>query len=110
MNTLTFQVQGSGVQPYTVTFRRVGINLTARCTCPAGMKGTYCKHRFRILRGDTEGVIGDRFDDCQTVASWLAGTDVEQAMLELSKAEAVLGNATSKVDALKLRLAIALRD
>ena len=108
METITFSVQGSAEAPYEVEFRRDGANLTAYCTCPAGAVGQYCKHRLRILQGDNEGVVGGREEEVQVVATWLAGTDVEAAMLELAKAEALFEQAKKDVSALKKKLARAL--
>ena len=101
METITISVQGSAEDPYSVEFRKEGRNLTAYCTCPAGEVGQYCKHRFRILRGDLEGVVGDREADVKKVASWLAGTDVEAALAELARAEALFEQAKKDVSALK---------
>lgn len=40
----------------------------------------YCKHRIRILRGLLDGIVSKNTIDVTTVASWLAGTDVETAL------------------------------
>lgn len=108
METITFSVQGSAEDPYSVEFRKEGTNLTAYCTCPAGAVGQYCKHRFRILQGEPEGIVGDRAADVKKVASWLAGTDVEAAMAELARAETEFEQAKKNVSALKKKLARAL--
>lgn len=80
METREFLVQGSAPEPYKVTFRKVGGNLSAYCTCPAGENGMYCKHRFSILEGSIKGIVSGNEADVEIVASWLAGTDVEVAM------------------------------
>jgi len=108
METITISVQGSAEEPYSVEFRKDGTNLTAYCSCPAGEVGQYCKHRFRILQGEIEGVVGDRTEDVKRVASWLAGTDVEAAMAELARAEALFEQAKKDVSLLKKKLARAL--
>lgn len=109
MEIITFSVQGSGEEPYTVEFRKDGSNLSAYCTCPAGEVGQYCKHRFRILDGDSEGVVGGREQDVKMVATWLIGTDVEAAMLALAKAETIFEQAKKDVSALKKQVARAMR-
>ena len=80
METIEFLVQGSALEPYRVSFRRDGKNLSAYCTCPAGENGMYCKHRIRILQGLVEAVVSDNSDEVTRVAGWLAGTDVEMAL------------------------------
>jgi hypothetical protein len=102
-----FLVQGSASEPYKVTFKKSGNNLSAYCTCPAGENGMYCKHRFNILGGSTKGVVSSNLPDVQVVTSWLLGTDIEAAIkavkvlekeeerikLELSAAKKVLARA-----------------
>jgi uncharacterized Zn finger protein len=53
MDKASFLVQGSAAEPYKVIFKlRDDKNLSAYCTCQAGQKGTHCKHRINILRGE----------------------------------------------------------
>ncbi len=90
METREFKVQGSAPEPYKVTFKKDGSNLNASCTCKAGENGKYCKHRFNILKGTSEGIVSPNAADVEIVSSWLAGTDVEAAMKtvkELTKEE-----------------------
>ena len=108
MNKLEFLVQGSAPEPYHVLFQKNGTNLTATCTCPAGEIGQYCKHRLRILAGETTGIISDNAASVPEVQSWLPGSDVEAAFSELDKAELELDAAKKKVSICKKRLAKSL--
>lgn len=87
METLEFLVQGSAAEPYRVSFRRDGADLSGYCTCPAGENGMYCKHRIRILHGLIEAIVSDNTNDVITVAGWLAGTDVETALQTVTSLE-----------------------
>lgn len=108
---LKFLVQGSAPEPYVVTFLRRGPgNLSAYCTCPAGQHGQYCKHRVRLLIGDTTGVVGGDTDEVETVASWLGGSDIEQAMQEVRQAEAKADAAKKRLSAAKKKVARAMMD
>lgn len=69
-----------------------------------------CKHRIRILRGDSEGVISQNVAEVAIVASWLAGTDVDVAMKQLLEAEMRLEQAKHDVSAFKHKLARTLLD
>jgi uncharacterized Zn finger protein len=80
MEAVEFLVQGSAPEPYRVSFRRNGTNLSAYCTFPAGENGIHCKHRIRILQGSAEGVVSRNLRDVARVAGWLAGSDVEVAL------------------------------
>lgn len=102
-------VQGSAVEPYKVVFERNGSNLNAFCTCPAGSNGQYCKHRFRILSGNPEGIVSGDLALLPAVVDWLVGTDVEYAIRELSRAEDALSSAKKALKDAKISLAIALR-
>ena len=93
-----------------VRFVKNGMNLSARCTCPAGVVGQYCKHRIRILEGSDEGIVSGNKAEVATIVSWLPGTDVESAFKELRESEDRFEKAKGDVSAIKKRLAKALQD
>ena len=108
METRDFLVQGSAPEPYKVTFRRDGKNLSAYCTCPAGENGMYCKHRFNILEGSSKGVVSSNTADVHFVASWLCGTDVETAMKTVKEIEREEERIKRQLSAAKKALARAM--
>ena len=85
MDELTFRVKGSAKEPYEIIFIKDGDSLTAICNCPAGAHGNFCKHRIGILDGKAAGITSDNAERVSTVVGWLAGTDVEAALLELRR-------------------------
>ena len=104
MQELYFKVQGSAPEPYEVSFiRRAQNNLSAFCTCPAGEKGQYCKHRINILAGITTGIVSMNEADVKTVTSWLPGTDIERAIIKMIALE-------KEAEKIKLALSAAKRD
>jgi hypothetical protein len=105
-----FFVQGSAKEPYKVSFRKNDANLSAYCTCPAGENGQYCKHRFNILGGITDGIVSGNEAYVQVVASWLPGTDVEAAMNAFMDAEEKTELAKRDLSIAKKRLAEAFRN
>ena len=110
MEEIKFSVQGSADEPYSVLFAKNGENLTAHCTCPAGLVGQYCKHRIRILERNTEGIVSENKCDVATVILWLTGTDVEKAIAEVRAGEQRLEEAKSNLTALKKKLARTMSD
>lgn len=110
MERLYFLVQGSAEEPYKVTFQKDVNNLSVYCTCPAGDNGQYCKHRFNILGGITDGIVSDNEADVTVVASWLPGSDVEAALNDVMDAEEKCEAAKRELAAAKKRLASAFRD
>lgn len=110
MEEICFLVQGSAEEPYKVTFHKKGNNLSAYCTCPAGLNGQYCKHRFRILEGSAEGVVSGNLADIMIVKSWLPGTDVEAALMEVAEKEKALEKASKALSIAKKSLARSMRD
>jgi len=110
MASSTFRLQGSASLPYEVTFSREGANLTATCTCPAGLVGQYCKHRFNILDGALDAIVSNNENEVATVVGWLPGTDVEAAMSAVSAAELEVERAKKAASAAKKALAAAMRD
>jgi hypothetical protein len=110
MEEICFLVQGSAEEPYTVTFRKNGHNLSAYCTCPAGENGQHCKHRMNILVGITHGIVSGNETEVQVITSWLPGTDVEAALTAVIDAEKRYERAKSELSAAKKRLAKSFRD
>jgi len=65
----------------------------------------YCKHRIRILHGVIEAIVSDNTIDVSTVASWLAGTDVETALQTVTSLEKEAERIKSALSAAKKALA-----
>jgi len=110
MEEIWFLIQGSAEEPYRVTFRKTGNNLSAYCTCPAGENGQHCKHRVNILCGITSRIVSDNEARVQVVTSWLPGTDVEMALNAVLDAEKQYERAKLDLSSAKKRLARAFRD
>ncbi len=110
METIIFIVQGSEPEPYTVSFKKNGDNLTAHCTCGAGLHDQWCKHRIRILKGENEGIVSNNVNDVLIVTSWLPGTDVEKALMEVFEAEKKVEEAQKIFKNSKRKLARTLMD
>ena len=111
MEEIRFEVQGSADQPYGVVFVRRGPgNLSAYCSCPAGEKGQYCKHRFNILAGSAEGIVSKNQEAVGVVVSWLSGTDVEVALKKVRSLEAEEAKVKKALSAAKKELAKSMRN
>jgi len=109
MDKITFLVQGSEADPYSVSFFKSGCNVTATCTCTAGQNGQYCKHRFNILGGKKENIVSNNISDVATVASWLPGSPLYDAIKLHVKEEEELERAKSRLSAAKKNLAKIMR-
>lgn len=101
MQEIRFLVQGSAAEPYETTFIRDGDKLSAFCTCPAGIHGQYCKHRFGILGGDGKAVVSENAGDVEKVVGWLIGTELEEAMKDYESAEADFKDAKNRLAIIK---------
>ena len=110
MEKVVFSVQGSAPSPYEVVFVKEGKNLTAFCSCPAGKNGQYCKHRFAIFDGKVEGIVSSNVESVKTVISWLPGTDVGAALVEVREAELKAAAANEELSMLKKKLARTMRN
>ena len=110
MERIVFEVHGSAPEPYKVVFEKHSErNLSASCSCPAGEKGQYCKHRFNILSGVIDGIVNGDESDVEKVQSWLPGTDVEAAMLKVAELEAEADAIKKALSAAKKAVAKAMR-
>ena len=103
-DTIKFLVQGSSVEPYQVEFVKNQDKLNAYCNCPAGNKGTYCKHRINILNGNSEGIVSNNIEEVQIIRSWLINTELEAILLEYKEAEQIAETAKKKLSSVKKKL------
>lgn len=89
MNILTFHVQGSDPNPYTVEVQRTrNGHLTVTCTCKAGQYGTLCKHRVRLLSGENTGIASrSQRRNIAKVRDWLHNSNLEEPLLDVFQAE-----------------------
>lgn len=109
MNVLEFLVKGSARKPYLVTFTKENGNLNAFCTCPAGENGQYCKHRFGILSGSTKCIESNNSEQVTVVQSWLQGSDLELALIELAESEHEYDRVKKRLSSAKKNVAKAMR-
>ena len=111
MEEISFKVQGSASEPYeTVFIKRTDTNLSAYCSCPAGQKGQYCKHRFSILDGLTKDITSNNIEQVETVQLWLPGTDLESALLKMRQLETEAMRIKKNLASAKKDVAKAMRD
>ncbi|WP_293957973.1 hypothetical protein [uncultured Fusobacterium sp.] len=97
---LKFLIKGSAKEPYKVTFWREKDNFRSACTCPAGKKGMYCKHRFQLLEGDTSNLVSENIKDLSFLPEMFSGSDVAEIYDEfnlLKKQETVFKKINSLV-------------
>ena len=110
MQELTFFVKGSSADPYEVIFIKDGDSLTAICNCPAGQFSNFCKHRISILEGEFGAITSDNADQAPQVVAWLAGTDVEAALIEMREVEKDPDPDKKALNAAKRKLARAMNN
>ncbi len=84
--SLSFLVQGSGQLPYEVVFHTEGDKLTALCSCPAGEKGVFCKHRIRLMQSDLTGVVGGA-ENLSKLLEFVNKSVMKTALIRLEDAE-----------------------
>lgn len=93
---IKFLVQGSGKEPYRCTFWKVDdYDLHSACTCPAGKKGQYCKHRFALLEGDITNVVDYSEEDFKELQEMLKSSDIADFYDDFAKAK--IGEKISKI-------------
>ena len=82
--TLSFQVQGSAQEPYSIVFKRIGHIVLMTCTCPTGEKQEQCKHRVNLALGDaTNLVVGE--PDLDKLPALLKGSDIDLLISEFTE-------------------------
>lgn len=76
MEKIIFYVQGSEKEPYKVTFWRKEKDFKSACSCKAGKKGMYCKHRLDLLEGNLTNLSSDNYEDLEKVYKMLENSDL----------------------------------
>jgi uncharacterized Zn finger protein len=109
MSKIQFQVQGSSADPYEVTFERRGADLIAFCTCPAGENGQHCKHRLRIMAGESTGIVSGNENQVVEVVSWFKGSKLETIVVELEAKEKAAEKLKIEISGLKKKLATSMK-
>ena len=106
MNVLTFNVQGSDPNPYTVEVQRTrNGHLTVTCTCKAGQYGRLCKHRVRLLSGEDTGVASrSERRNIAKVRDWLHNSNLEEPLLDVFQAQEALQEAEDHLRKVRRRL------
>lgn len=51
-NEITLLARSGIEEPFKVTFTRDEDKLTITCTCPEGIHGEFCEHKFRLASND----------------------------------------------------------
>ena len=110
MEIIKFQVQGSAKEPYEVEFIKMDDKLSTSCTCAAGKKGTYCKHRLNIMNGLTIGAVSQNKGDIEKIRTWLSGTDIEKALIDVTSKEREFEKAKQSLVEAKKKLTRSMRD
>ena len=80
------------------------LNLSSHCTCIDANGKVFCGHQFDILDGHMGNVVEANPEGSAILKRWLAGSDIETAMIELSKAKTELRLAMEKVDKCRKKL------
>lgn len=104
---LTFTVIGDNDQSYEFVIQRDPLNtanLSASCNCEEAAKGKFCDSCFRIFEGDHSYVASENLGDLETLNHWVRGSDIEVAMIELSKAKTDLALARERLAYCRTRL------
>jgi hypothetical protein len=108
MSRLELRVRGSKGDLYRLTFERIGVLVRAHCDCAAGANGQFCGHRINVLLGVSDAVVVGH-EHVPTIAEWLPGSNIEDALLAVDQAERKLETAKKALAAAKKRLGAAMR-
>ncbi len=103
---IIFYVQGSESEPYEVIFTRSGKDMTATCTCRAGLMRMPCKHRRNILEEKTANIVDVNPEDMERISEMLDGTHLEKAIENVKEAEKEAKLAKERLDDAKGELSI----
>ena len=101
---MKFLVRGKKGHWHKITFEQIGDQLMGYCACPAGGRGEYCNHRYRLMKGSTGYLLSDNKDDVEKLMGLIKGTEIEDAMAALKAAEKVHKLAKANLKAARVHL------
>jgi hypothetical protein len=110
LNTVEFIVEGSKGDLYRVVFKKDKNELYASCSCPAGTRGLFCKHRRDLLLGNSKSIVSGNEKQIGVIRTWLHGSNLEKALLELEEAEKEYVQVKKRLSHAKERISRIVRD
>ena len=79
MKKISYKVQGSAKNPYSIIIKKNNNKIQCLCDCNAGRSKMHCKHWMGVFEGKKQEYIGISKEQLDELKSWLLGSDVEQA-------------------------------
>mgnify|MGYP001143361278 CR=1 FL=1 len=97
-NDIEILVKSSSGDPYTVKFNLDENDLSAFCSCPAGIYRKLCKHILSIISND-ESILYDRnqIEHIEQINTHLQKTIIPSLLSELKDSEELLEKAQKEV-------------
>jgi hypothetical protein len=89
---------------YTVGVSENDGNPVIKCSCPAGDRGQYCKHRFALIGGDDHEVI-EATHDISDLVEFVRGTRLVETIYFMQTKEAEIREAQAGLKAIKKQIA-----
>lgn len=80
-------VSKSSGEVYTLDFSKINETVKFGCSCPAGSRAGYCKHREAILKGDVSAINQRDALDAATVSKLIVNTEIGAILTELAELE-----------------------
>ena len=104
-NLMEFLLQSrSSANLYTVRVTEEDSGPALTCTCPAGMVGGYCKHRFAVIKGDASDIV-EASHDVKNIRAMIAGTKLEAAINRMYELEQTIKEAQTELKKVKKSVA-----
>jgi F0F1-type ATP synthase gamma subunit len=84
LNEITLLARSETNEPFKVTFKKDESRLTVSCTCPAGLHGEFCEHKFRIASNDIMMLQHPGQNSAMLNAHmWVIDSDMSDVLLNL---------------------------
>lgn len=88
MEIVLLLASSSRPEPYEVSVSLESTTLAVRCTCPAGERGQYCKHKAAIVFGTFDALYGsDQLEKFQQVRALIVKSSLPMLFAEIADAE-----------------------
>ena len=92
-------------EPRTVHVTRDDSGLSYFCDCPAGNRGSICKHKMALAKGDDSMLYDeDQRKHFEKIMDWVNQSGYPELIKELKEAENELESAKEKVRDIKVKI------
>jgi len=110
-NEITLLARSEASEPFKVTFTKDEGKLTITCTCPAGIHGEFCEHKFNLASNDLIALQHPGQNSAMLTAHvWVIESQISDSLLKLHDLLNADETDEEAIEKTKAEIGIAMRE